>query len=312
MDKPFALIVEDDRRSAALFRHVVDLVGFQSEVVFHGGLAVERLSHSRPDLVLLDLNLPGVSGNQILEFIRKTDRLQHTKVVVISGQAHVASGLSVQPDLMLLKPVSVDQLTSLISRITLSEQSPKAIPFSEKPLDRRTNLYNQSFFKLRLESALRQSKEINPYLFAVFLFKLEPIARIARTGKENMGADAWESTLREVAGNLRSILRPTDTIARFDRDTFYLLIENIPSGEVAVRIANRVQEILYRRIPEIKDKIRMPVRVGILLCDSGYEKVDVILSDAKYALALAAAQGEEYSRFYYQISARGDNKAESS
>lgn len=71
MEKPFALIVEDDRRSAALFRHVVDLV-------------------------LLDLNPPGVSGNRILEFIRKAHRLQHGKVVVISGQAHVASGLSAQ------------------------------------------------------------------------------------------------------------------------------------------------------------------------------------------------------------------------
>jgi diguanylate cyclase len=309
MDKPFALIVEDDRRSAALFRHVVDLVGFQSEVVFHGGLAVERLTHSRPDLVLLDLNLPGVSGNQILEFIRKADGLQHTKVVVISGQAHVASGLSVQPDLMLLKPVSVDQLTSLISRITLSEQSPKAIPFDEKPLDRRTNLYNQSFFRLRLESALKQSKEIDQYLFSVFLFKLEPAALVTRDGKENMRTHAWESVVREVAGNLRSILRPTDTIARFDPDTFYFLIENIPSGEVAVRVANRVQEILYRKITAIRDKIRVPIRVGILLCDSGYEKADVILSDAKYALALASAQGDEYSRFYYQVSARGGNAA---
>lgn len=304
MDKPFALIVEDDRRSAALFRHVVDLVGFQSEVMFHGQLAVERLSHSQPDLVLLDLNLPGVSGNRILEIIRETDRLQHTKVIVISGQAHVASGLSVQPDLMLLKPVSVDQLTSLISRITLSEQSPKAIPFDEKPLDRRTNLYNQSFFRLRLESALKQSKEIDQYLFAVFLFKLEPAAPVARKGKEIMRTDAWESVLREVAGNLRRILRPTDTIARFDPDTFYFLIENIPNGEVAVRVANRVQQILYQKITDIGEKIRVPIRVGILLCDRGYENVDVVLSDAKYAQMLASAQGDEYSKYYYQFSTK--------
>ena len=304
MDKPFALIVEDDRRSAALFRHVVDLVGFQTEVVFHGGLAVERLSHSRPDLVLLDLNLPGVSGNQILEFIRKADGLQHTKVVVISGQAHVASGLSVQPDLMLLKPVSVDQLTSLISRITLSEQSPKAIPFDEKPLDSQTNLYNQSFFKIRLESALKQAREIDNGLFAVFLFKLEPSALVARKGKENLRTNAWESVLREVAGNLRSILRPTDTIARFDPDTFYFLIENIPNGEVAVRVANRVQQILYRKITDIGEKIRVPIRVGILLCDRAYENVDVVLSDAKYAQMLASAQGDEYSKYYYQFSAK--------
>jgi hypothetical protein len=46
------------------------------------------------------------------------------------------------------------------------------------------------------------------------------------------------------------------------------------------------------------------------MCDSGYEKVDVILSDAKYALALASAQRDESSRFYSQVSARSGNAAE--
>lgn len=300
MEKPFALIVEDDRRAAALFRHVIDLLGFQSEVVFHGQVALERLAHTQPDLVLLDLNLPGIPGKQILDFIRNTERLCPTKVVVISGQAHVVSGLSVQPDLVLLKPVSVDQLTGLISRITLSEQSPKAIPIKEEPLDSSTNLYNQTFFKNRLESVLKQSREIDRYLFAVFLFKLEPRGNT----KNHRGAESWEATLREVAGTLRSILRPTDTIARFDPDTFYILIESIPSGEVSVRIANRIQEILYRKITDIETKIRVPIRVGILLGGHGYRKVDVILSDAKYALALASAQGDEYTKLYYQVSTR--------
>jgi diguanylate cyclase len=301
MEKPFALIVEDDRRNAALFRHVIDLLGFQSEAIFHGQVALERLAHTQPDLVLLDLNLPGVPGNQILDFIRNSERLGPTKVVVISGQAHVIDGLSAQPDLVLLKPVSVDQLTGLINRITLSEQSPKAIPIREKPLDSSTSLYNQSFFKNRLESVLKQSREIDRYLFAVFLFKLEP----GGNTMDHRDRKSWEATLREVAGTLRSILRPTDTIARFDPDTFYILIENIPGGEVAVRIADRIQEILHRKIADIESKIRIPIRVGILLGGHGYRKVDVILSDAKYALALAVAQGDEYTQFYYQVSAKG-------
>jgi DNA-binding response OmpR family regulator len=71
MDKPTALIIEDERDIAALFRHVMDMVGFQTEIVFHGQAAIERLSNSQPDIVLLDLNLPEVSGSRILEIIRK-------------------------------------------------------------------------------------------------------------------------------------------------------------------------------------------------------------------------------------------------
>jgi diguanylate cyclase (GGDEF)-like protein len=298
MDKPFALIVEDDRAVAALFRHVMDMIGFQTELVFDGRVALDRLSHSEPDLVLLDLGLPRVPGGQIMAFIRKTQRLSHTKIVVITGQPHIVGGLSAQPDLLLLKPVSIDQLTRLISRITLSAKSPKAIPLNEEPLDSYTSLYNQAFFKNRLVSTLRQSREIDPYLFAILLFKVES----PHQNKKSIRTTPWESILQEIAGTLRSILRPTDTIARFDSDTFYILIESIPDGETAVRIANRIQEVLSRRVPEIETKIRIPIRVGILLCDHGYEKVEMILSDARYAQALAIAQGDDYAKFYYQVS----------
>jgi diguanylate cyclase (GGDEF)-like protein len=300
MDKPFALIIEDDRDVAALFRHVLDLAGFQTEIIFHGQVAVDRLSNCQPDIILLDLNLPGVSGSQILEMIRKEPNLIYTKVVVVTGHSHIASGLSAQPDLVLLKPVSTDQLTSLMRRISLSEKSPKAIPLPKKPLDNRTGLYNQHFFMNRLESSLKQSRELDHYRFAVLLFKVEP----KNKGKTQAGKNDWEAVVREVGASLRSLLRPTDTIARFDPDTFYMLLDNVPNGEILVSIANRLQERLHRNIIDIDNKIKIPIRIGILLCDREYENIDVILNDAKYAQALAIAQGDEYSKYYYQFSTK--------
>ena len=300
MNKPFALIIEDDRDIAALFRHVLDLAGFRTEVVFHGQVAVQRLSNSQPDLVLLDLNLPGISGTQILELIRKDARFDFTKVVVVTAHAHVVSGLAVQPDLVLLKPISIEQLTSLVRRIVLSEKSPKAVPFSQEPMDIHTGLYNQAFFMNRLEYSLRQSWEVEQYLFGLLLFKLEKPG-----GKNDQHSMYdWESTLHETADALRGILRPTDTLARFDPDTFYILIENIPEGDILMTIANRIQEKLYRNIVDVEHKIKIPIRIGILLGDSGYENIDTILGDAMYAQVLASAQGDEYSNYYYQVSTK--------
>lgn len=300
MGKPIALIIEDERDVAALFRHVIDMAGYQTEVVFHGQAAIERLSRSQPDFVILDLNLPGVSGVEILGMIRKDRRLNHTKVIVVTAHAHIVAGLSIQPDLVLLKPVSIDQLTNLLARLQLTTASPAATPLKEEPLDIFTGLYNQSFFMNRLESALKQSKEIDHYLFAVFLFKLDPKDK----QKDQADTQPWESVLREIARSLKSMLRPTDTLARFDHDTFYILIENIPNGDISVMIANRIQERLYRTVADIGNKINIPIRIGILLCDSGYEYVDEILSDAKYAQVLASAQGDEYSKYYYQFSVK--------
>ena len=46
MKKPFAIIAEDDRDTAALFRHAVDMAGFQTEIAYNGEVAFERIFRS--------------------------------------------------------------------------------------------------------------------------------------------------------------------------------------------------------------------------------------------------------------------------
>ena len=135
MEKPFALIVEDDRDTAALFRHAIDMAGFLTEIAFNGKIAYDRLSTSKPDIVILDLNLPGISGKEILEMIQKDERLKHTNVIVITAHANIAESLSVQPDLVLVKPVNIDQLATLISRFKLSNETQKAKIFADNKED---------------------------------------------------------------------------------------------------------------------------------------------------------------------------------
>ena len=128
MGKPFALIIEDDRDIATLFRHIVDVAGYRTEIAFHGQVAIERLDTSMPDIVILDLNLPGITGNDILARIRKDRRFIRTKIIVVTAHSYMADSLSIEPDLILLKPVSLDQLTSFIKRFSDLEKSQKTIP----------------------------------------------------------------------------------------------------------------------------------------------------------------------------------------
>jgi PleD family two-component response regulator len=299
MNKPFALIIEDDRDTAALFRYAVDMAGFRTEIVFNGQVALDRLPQSQPDVVVLDLNLPGVSGKKILELIRKDPRLSHTQVIVVTAYGNIADSLVTQPDLVLLKPASIDQLTTLVNRFKLTIKDRQAIPMKSDPMDESTGLYNQPFFINRLESALKQAREIDGYLFAVYLFTVEP-------KEENVqeGVPSLELTLREIAGSLRRMLRPTDTLASFESNSFYVLIENIPDENISTMIADRIQTRLNQDIVDLGDKIKLPFRIGIFLCDDGYSSPQQIIADAKFAQALAKAQGDEYSRYYYQFSTK--------
>src|ERR1700694_5111117 len=75
MPPPFnVLIVEDDVDIAALIAHYLEKSGFGAETVSDGGRALARVKESPPDLVILDLMLPGLNGLEICRGPRTDDR----------------------------------------------------------------------------------------------------------------------------------------------------------------------------------------------------------------------------------------------
>lgn len=67
---PWILIVEDDERIAELTRQLLAQSGYRAEIEPRGDTAVERIVAEQPDLVLLDLNLPGLDGLEVCRRIR--------------------------------------------------------------------------------------------------------------------------------------------------------------------------------------------------------------------------------------------------
>ncbi len=281
MDKPFALIVEDDRDIAALFRHVLDVAGYQTEVVMHGGEAVERLQSVSPDIVLLDLSLPGVPGSVILEDMRADERLKEVPVVVVTAHSHIADSLPVEPDLVLLKPVNLEQLSNLVQRL---RNPPKSV--REAPWDATTHLYNRNFFTVRLSYSLERAKQIGTNRFGIVLVDLHPYGPLARS----LGPQELDVFLREIATHLKRTLRPTDTISRFDAGLFLVLIEDIPDDATPARIATRLERELRDFI--LHKRLLQGVRacIGMVSCGAGYTSVDEILGDVEIARRLARTE----------------------
>ncbi len=281
MDKPFALIVEDDRDIAALFRHVLDIAGYRTEIVMHGGEAVERLQSILPDIVLLDLSLPGVPGSVILEDMRADERLKNVPVVVITAHSHIADNLPVEPDLMLLKPVNLDQLSNLVQRL---RHPPTAL--HEAPWDSTTHLYNREFFTVRLTYSLERAKQMGTSRFGIVLVDLYPFGPLAR----KLGPQDLDIFLREIAGHLKRTLRPTDTICRFDAGLFLVLIEDVPDDATPARIASRLEHELRDFILHKRQLQGVRACVGMVSCGAGYATTDEILGDIEIARRLARTE----------------------
>jgi CheY-like chemotaxis protein len=117
MTKPIAFIVEDDPLLNQVFTLALQ-EDFVTESFDDGDQALERLSQVKPRLILLDLNLPGASGSDILARIRADESLRGVNIILCTADDRQADYLSEQADFILLKPVSPIQLQQLAKRLT--------------------------------------------------------------------------------------------------------------------------------------------------------------------------------------------------
>jgi DNA-binding response OmpR family regulator len=111
--KPLALIVEDEDQLADIFTQAMKLADFETQTIADGQKAIEALSNLIPAVVILDLYLPGASGDKVLAYIRNETRLEKVIVVLTTFDSLLADNLREQSDFVLLKPVSFSQLRDL-------------------------------------------------------------------------------------------------------------------------------------------------------------------------------------------------------
>ena len=120
--KPLAIVVEDSEDLSIVFQTAVDKAGYETETISDGAVALKRLAEIVPDLVILDLHLPGASGEQILKYIRSDSRLMNINVILATADSTWAEQLSSSSTISLLKPISFTQLYQLAERLKPREE----------------------------------------------------------------------------------------------------------------------------------------------------------------------------------------------
>ena len=114
------LVIEDEVDLAFMCSEALKAAGFQVETIRDGLQAQARLAEVKPDVVVLDLHLPGLDGRLLLAQIRSDARLAGTRVIITTADLALADTLRRDAAMTLLKPVSFSQLRDLVKRITPS------------------------------------------------------------------------------------------------------------------------------------------------------------------------------------------------
>ncbi|MDH5605878.1 MAG: response regulator [Anaerolineae bacterium] len=115
--KPKALVIEDNRNMANAFGEALEQAGYEAVVVNNGVSALSMIAISTYHIILLDLHLPLINGDKLLERIRASAHMADTFVILATADAQMAQELDSSADLVLLKPVGFTQLRDMAKRM---------------------------------------------------------------------------------------------------------------------------------------------------------------------------------------------------
>lgn len=118
MHQIVGFVVEDNQDIAHLVGRAFAIHKIEVHTALDGDTALSWLMEHEPDIVVLDLQLPGVSGLDILNYMQCEARLNNTTVVVFTANYNMVPSAKLQgASLILPKPISFQELASVIGKI---------------------------------------------------------------------------------------------------------------------------------------------------------------------------------------------------
>ncbi len=114
------MIIEDEPDAAELFAEMMRLNGYRVLKAYSGKPAIALIGQQKPDVIILDLMMPGVSGFEVLHGLRADPALASIPVVIVSAKAtpdDIRSGLEAGASIYLTKPVAYIDLKNAVDSL---------------------------------------------------------------------------------------------------------------------------------------------------------------------------------------------------
>jgi DNA-binding response OmpR family regulator len=117
MSKKIILAVDDEPNILMSIEFILDMEGYEVHTARDGDDALDVAERVRPDLILLDINMPRKDGYEVCRILRMSENMSGTKVIMLTAKGQTLErkkGLEVGADEYVTKPFSADELLSAI------------------------------------------------------------------------------------------------------------------------------------------------------------------------------------------------------
>lgn len=130
MQKPRLLLIEDEEDIAALIKLQAELSGYKMSVETDGLNGFRAIEKEKPDLVILDIMLPGMNGLDVCRKVKNTASIKHIPIILVSAKSEeldVVLGLELGADDYVAKPFSPKILFSRVKAVLRRRQDPENV-----------------------------------------------------------------------------------------------------------------------------------------------------------------------------------------
>ncbi len=293
------LIVDDQEANVQLLAQMLGDAGYRhitSTMDPHAVCALHRDNHY--DLILLDLQMPGMDGFQVMDGLKEIETDGYLPVLVITAQpGHKLRALAAGAKDFINKPFDLIEVKMRIHNMLevrllyrQVEQYSRALE-SMALHDALTGLPNRRLLMDRLSLAIAHARR-NKRPMAVMFLDLDGFKQI----NDSLGHDAGDTLLSMVAGRLVAAVRQEDTVARLGGDEFVIGLWELSHVDAAATLASKVILAVSAPYRIQGHDVRMTVSVGISIYPGHGEEAEVLMKNADLALYEAKRAGKNNYR----------------
>ena len=299
------LIVDDQDANVQLLEHLLRDVGYRhitSTMDPHAVCALHR--DNLYDLILLDLQMPGMDGFQVMEGLKEIETDGYLPVLVITAQpGHKLRALAAGAKDFISKPFDLMEARTRIHNMLEVRLLYKQLEQYSRALesmalhDALTGLPNRRLLMDRLSLAIAHARR-NTSTMALMYLDLDGFKQI----NDTLGHDAGDTLLRLVADRLVAAVRQEDTVARLGGDEFMIALWELShADDVATLVSKVIQAVSQPYRIQGRD-VRITASIGVGIYPLHGEAVETLMKNADLALYEAKRAGKNN----YRIAASTD------
>ena len=266
------LIVEDDRGQALFAQSVLHGAGMQAEVQMQSDGLLDAMRRFRPDLVLMDLHMPGKDGMSLTMLLRQQPEYLHLPIVFLTGDPDPERQFEVLEsgaDDFLNKPIRPRHLIAAVSnRIQRARQRNQALQAPRPSVNSDTGLPTRTFVLQHLADSLQRQSRGGLFFVEV---------NSALSLRERYGYAVFEHLMNQAGRQLAAAASP-HPVARLNDNSFLMLADSVDEATLPA-LAQQVRDGLGSHDFQTRANEVLKLRSSV-----GYTALSLGFADAGSAL----------------------------